>query len=148
MSWFCHVNQGSNNHQEPPDMMATTADSLSSSHYSNSRGPTLGATSAPMLWPSCTSPRLSDFPSVPQGSEPPSLENLSCTSLNVVSGGEPAPVSYVTVQEQRSVLSWFLSWNNAQRERFLQDLLGKAVPGKVCTLLESLNTLQVGYISA
>lgn len=40
-------------------------------------------------------------------------------------------------------MSWFLSWSTAQRERFLQDLLGKAVPGKVCTLLESLNTLQV-----
>lgn len=32
-----------------------------------------------------------------------------------------------------------------QRERFLQDLLGKAVPGKVCTLLDSLSSLQVLY---
>ncbi|KAM6948532.1 uncharacterized protein C14orf119 homolog isoform 2-T2 [Aplochiton taeniatus] len=46
-------------------------------------------------------------------------------------------------QEQRCVLSWFLSWGGSQKERFMQDLLGKAVPGKVCTLLESLNTLQV-----
>uniref|UniRef100_A0A673ZBK0 Uncharacterized protein n=1 Tax=Salmo trutta TaxID=8032 RepID=A0A673ZBK0_SALTR len=42
-----------------------------------------------------------DFPSVPQGLVPPSLESLSCTSLN--SG---------------------------------QDLLGKAVQGKVCTLVQ------------
>lgn len=52
-------------------------------------------------------------------------------------------MSYVTLQEHRCVLSWFLVWTTPQRERFLQDLLGKAVPGKVCTLLDSLNTLQV-----
>uniref|UniRef100_A0A3Q0RCP3 Chromosome 14 open reading frame 119 n=1 Tax=Amphilophus citrinellus TaxID=61819 RepID=A0A3Q0RCP3_AMPCI len=56
---------------------------------------------------------------------------------------EPEPISYVTLQEQRCVLSWFQGWTAAQRERFLQDLLGKAVPGKVCTLLDSLSTLQV-----
>ncbi|XP_026006685.1 uncharacterized protein C14orf119 homolog isoform X2 [Astatotilapia calliptera] len=53
----------------------------------------------------------------------------------------PNPV--FTCPEQRCVLSWFQSWTPVQRERFLQDLLGKAVPGKVCTLLDSLSTLQV-----
>uniref|UniRef100_A0A3B4WCB8 Chromosome 14 open reading frame 119 n=1 Tax=Seriola lalandi dorsalis TaxID=1841481 RepID=A0A3B4WCB8_SERLL len=57
--------------------------------------------------------------------------------------GDPEPISYVTLQEQRCVLSWFQGWTATQRDRFLQDLLGKAVPGKVCTLLDSLNTLQV-----
>ncbi|XP_062337319.1 uncharacterized protein C14orf119 homolog [Osmerus eperlanus] len=116
MSWFFHVNQGSN--QQPPDRMPSTTDNLSS-------------------------PSLTDFPLPPQGSVPLSLETLSCCSLNSRASREPMPLSYVTLQEQRCVLSWFLGWGTAQRERFLQDLLGKAVPGKVCTLLDSLSTLQV-----
>uniref|UniRef100_A0A8C6UDP0 Chromosome 14 open reading frame 119 n=1 Tax=Neogobius melanostomus TaxID=47308 RepID=A0A8C6UDP0_9GOBI len=80
------------------------------------------------------------FPSAPHHNShgPPSLENLSCGSAP-----RPQPISYVTLQEQRCVLSWFQGWNVPQRERFMQDLLGKAVPGKVCTLLDSLSTLQV-----
>ena len=116
MSWFFHVNQGSN--QQPPDRMPSTTENLSS-------------------------PSLTDFPLPPQGSVPLSLETLSCCSLNSVASRELMPLSYVTLQEQRCVLSWFLGWGTAQRERFLQDLLGKAVPGKVCTLLDSLSTLQV-----
>lgn len=89
-------------------------------------------------------PRPEDFPSVPQRvASPPSLENLSCASPNAGQGKEPEPISYATVQEQRCVLSWFQSWSVAQRERFLQNLLEKAVPGKVCSLLDSLRTLQV-----
>ncbi|XP_016897751.1 uncharacterized protein C14orf119 homolog [Cynoglossus semilaevis] len=87
---------------------------------------------------------INDFPTVPQeGASPPSLENLSCASQTVGQAKEPEPISYVTLQEQRCVLSWFQGWSASQRERFLQDLLGKAVPGKVCTLLDSLSTLQV-----
>uniref|UniRef100_A0A3Q3BDB7 Chromosome 14 open reading frame 119 n=1 Tax=Kryptolebias marmoratus TaxID=37003 RepID=A0A3Q3BDB7_KRYMA len=56
------------------------------------------------------------------------------------------PISYVTLQEQRCVLNWFQNWTSAQKERFLHDLLGKAVPGKVCTLLESLSSLQLPNI--
>uniref|UniRef100_A0A8C7K7M5 Chromosome 14 open reading frame 119 n=1 Tax=Oncorhynchus kisutch TaxID=8019 RepID=A0A8C7K7M5_ONCKI len=147
MSWFFHVNQGSN--QQPPVMMPPAAGPLSSNtHYPTISSNTLDtANTAGQGWlctqSSSSSPSLADFPSVPQGLVPPSLENLSCTSLKSAAGREPLPLSYVTLQEQRCVLSWFLSWSTAQRERFLQDLLGKAVPGKVCTLLESLNTLQV-----
>ncbi|XP_024291876.1 uncharacterized protein C14orf119 homolog isoform X2 [Oncorhynchus tshawytscha] len=147
MSWFFHVNQGSN--QQPPVMMPPAAGALSSNtHYPTISSNTLDtANTAGQGWlctqSSSSSPSLADFPSVPQGLVPPSLENLSCTSLKSAAGREPLPLSYVTLQEQRCVLSWFLSWSTAQRERFLQDLLGKAVPGKVCTLLESLNTLQV-----
>lgn len=89
----------------------------------------------------CCTPSSEDFPSAPQGVvSPPSLENLSCVSA---SAGQEEPISYATLQEQRCVLSWFQGWTATQRERFLQDLLGKAVPGKVCTLLDSLSTLQV-----
>lgn len=113
-------------------MPATAADGPANTHCSGVRGPSSSASS------------LLDLPAAPQGAAgPPSLENLSCTSQSAAPGGEPEPISYVTVQEQRCVLSWFLGWTTPQRERFLQDLLGKAVPGKVCTLLDSLNTLQV-----
>ncbi|XP_022603786.1 uncharacterized protein C14orf119 homolog [Seriola dumerili] len=92
----------------------------------------------------CCTPSPEDFPSAPQSVvSPPSLENLSCASPSAGQVGDPEPISYVTLQEQRCVLSWFQGWTAAQRERFLQDLLGKAVPGKVCTLLDSLSTLQV-----
>ncbi|XP_030631918.1 uncharacterized protein C14orf119 homolog isoform X2 [Chanos chanos] len=53
------------------------------------------------------------------------------------------PLSYATLQEQRCVLNWFLGWGVVQRKHFLEDLISKAVPGKVCCLLQQLNTLQV-----
>ncbi|KAM4604733.1 uncharacterized protein C14orf119 homolog [Polymixia lowei] len=145
MSWFYHVGQGSNQHQQQhPDMMSTTVDCPTSTHYGNVRGLTLGApVHATHNWPNCASASMGDLPPAPRGAVPPSLENLSCTTVSAGPGGEPVSFSYVTLQEQRCVLSWFLGWTAIQRERFLQDLLGKAVPGKVCTLLESLNTLQV-----
>ncbi|XP_061926334.1 uncharacterized protein C14orf119 homolog [Entelurus aequoreus] len=87
-------------------------------------------------------PGLEVFPSVPRGACPPTLENLTCGS-GAGQVREPEPISYVSLQEQRCVLSWFQGWGAPQRERFLQDLVGKAVPGKVCTLLDSLSTLQV-----
>ncbi|CAF97704.1 unnamed protein product [Tetraodon nigroviridis] len=85
---------------------------------------------------------MEDFPSVAADS-PPSLERLSGFSPSAGRLRDSGPISYLSLQEQRCVLSWFNGWNQSQRERFLQDLLGKAVPGKVCTLLDSLSTLQV-----
>uniref|UniRef100_A0A3Q3JNF2 Uncharacterized protein n=1 Tax=Monopterus albus TaxID=43700 RepID=A0A3Q3JNF2_MONAL len=90
----------------------------------------------------CCTPSPDDFPSVPQVVCTPSPENLSSASL-IPCQRELEPTSYVTLQEQRCVLSWFQGWTATQRERFLQDLLGKAVPGKVYTLLDSLSSLQV-----
>ncbi|KAJ8011769.1 hypothetical protein DPEC_G00061700 [Dallia pectoralis] len=147
MSWYFQVSQQSK--QQRPGMVPMAASSMSSStHYPNIRSNTLDTTNtASQGWlctqSSLTSPTMADFPPAPQSLVPPSLENLSCTSQNLAAGRDPLPLSYVTLQEQRCVLSWFLSWTSAQQEQFLQDLLGKAVPGKVCTLLESLNTLQV-----
>ncbi|KAM6450964.1 uncharacterized protein C14orf119 homolog [Liasis olivaceus] len=57
---------------------------------------------------------------------------------------EPLPLSYVTAQEMRCLLHWLLGWTPAQRERFLRDLVDKAVPWKVLPLLEGLAGLTVG----
>ncbi|XP_075425222.1 uncharacterized protein C14orf119 homolog [Ascaphus truei] len=55
----------------------------------------------------------------------------------------PAPISYGPAQEMRCVLHWFSGWTASQHQRFRQDLLGKAVPGKLCLLLEGLGSLQL-----
>lgn len=143
MSWFSHVSQGSNQQPQHSDRLSAT--DMCSTHNSRLRGPTVGSPSmAAQHWTGCSAPTLEDFPVAPQGVvSPPSLENLSCASPSAGRVREPEPISYVSLQEQRCVLSWFQGWNANQRERFMQDLLGKAVPGKVCTLLDSLSTLQV-----
>ncbi|KAM5239729.1 uncharacterized protein C14orf119 homolog [Hipposideros larvatus] len=62
-------------------------------------------------------------------------ENLTNSSL--------LPMSYITSQEMKCILHWFASWSGLQRERFLQDLVAKAVPGKLQPLLEGLEQLSV-----
>ncbi|XP_061694326.1 uncharacterized protein C14orf119 homolog [Syngnathoides biaculeatus] len=135
MSWFNYV---SHNPEHQPQFSTdscrmTATDDLCAPYGSTLRGaPTAEAS------PSMATQSRVGFPSCP-----PTLENLTCGSPSGGQVGGPEPISYVSLQEQRCVLSWFQGWNSSQRERFLQDLLGKAVPGKVCTLLDSLNTLQV-----
>lgn len=73
------------------------------------------------------------FPS--QLSLPLVPENLTNSSL--------LPMSYITSQEMKCILHWFASWSGLQRERFLQDLVAKAVPGKLQPLLEGLEQLSV-----
>lgn len=140
MSWFHQVNQGS--HPQQPAEIQRIVSSNSTCNPPN--GPrTLGTQSGAG---SSTPSPFYDFPSAPHaGASPLRLENLSCASPSADQARDPPeePISYVTLQEQRCVLSWFQGWSSSQRERFLQDLLGKAVPGKVCTLLDSLSTLQV-----
>ncbi|XP_075772899.1 uncharacterized protein C14orf119 homolog [Pelodiscus sinensis] len=46
-------------------------------------------------------------------------------------------------QEMRCVLHWFSGWSPPQRQRFLRDLLAKAVPGKLRPLLEGLEGLSL-----
>lgn len=144
MSWFSHVSQASNQQLTDSQRLPAT-DMLCSTLSPGLKGPVAGsATVAPLEWTGFSAPSSEDFPSPTPGViSPPSLEKLSCASPNAGQVREPEPISYVTLQEQRCVLSWFQGWTAAQRERFLQDLLGKAVPGKVCTLLDSLTTLQV-----
>lgn len=141
MAWFKSTIQGSNEYPVSAD--------CSGRFYSacnRLRGLTEGSglPTTTHEWPLCATGSPQNFPSAPHHTSlgPPSLENLSCSSVTG-QHKEPQPISYVTLQEQRCVLSWFQGWNIPQRERFMQDLLGKAVPGKVCTLLDSLSTLQV-----
>ncbi|KAG7455025.1 hypothetical protein MATL_G00252120 [Megalops atlanticus] len=145
MSWFSHTLQGSGQQPPAPNTAPPTVEDLS---YACLAQPSSELQpSAAQSWhcmpSSSDSHSLAAFPSVPQTTAPPSLEDLSSSSVGTGTGAGPAPLSYVTIQEQRCVLSWFQGWAVAQRERFLQDLLAKAVPGKVCTLLDQLNTLQV-----
>ncbi|XP_068605212.1 uncharacterized protein C14orf119 homolog [Brachionichthys hirsutus] len=125
MSWFNHLNQAD-------EQQRSRADAPCGLRGSQRRA-------------GSSTPSPGDFPSAPRGvASPPSLEKLSCApSPHAGQVRDPEPISYVSLQEQRCVLSWFQGWPPTQKERFLQDLLGKAVPGKVCTLLDSLSTLQV-----
>ncbi|KAJ6653106.1 hypothetical protein lerEdw1_010192 [Lerista edwardsae] len=56
---------------------------------------------------------------------------------------EPLPLSYVTAQEMRCLLHWLSGWAPVQRERFLCDLVDKAVPWKMLPLLAGLAGLSV-----
>ncbi|XP_061109435.1 uncharacterized protein C14orf119 homolog [Conger conger] len=135
MSWFSHTLQGPGRRPPSPQTLPSAMEDLSYACLAQPRAE---------LQPVATAPTsLAQFPSVPKVTAPPSLEDLSCSSAGLGVEAGPMPLSYVTMQEQRCVLSWFQGWGVPQRERFLQDLLSKAVPGKVCTLLEQLNTLQV-----
>lgn len=144
MSWFHHVDQGSAQQGQYPfgNRRPSPADASSCGGFNPcTAGPTEEAPAAAhgQRGGCCA---LEDLPSVSADS-PPSLEKLSGSSPNAGRMRDSRPISSFSLQEQRCVLSWFGSWNMSQRERFLQDLLGKAVPGKVCTLLDSLSTLQV-----
>ncbi|XP_017400020.1 uncharacterized protein C14orf119 homolog [Cebus imitator] len=72
---------------------------------------------------------------------------LSCRSLLPSiphnTNPSPPPMSYITSQEMKCVLHWFANWSGPQRERFLEDLVAKAVPGKLQPLLNSLEQLSV-----
>lgn len=143
MSWFNQVNQGS--HPQQPAEIQSFVPSNSTCNPPNGPGVFYTLTSGAGLSTSPSPSPSYDFPSAPRaGASPLRLENLSCAAQSSDHVQDPPePISYVTLQEQRCVLSWFQGWSSSQRERFLQDLLGKAVPGKVCTLLDSLSTLQV-----
>lgn len=56
----------------------------------------------------------SPLPSVPDG----------------ITNSSPPLMSYITSQEMKCILHRFASWSCPQHERFLQDLVAKAVPGK------------------
>ncbi|XP_077354206.1 uncharacterized protein C14orf119 homolog [Festucalex cinctus] len=151
MSWFNHVSQNSDHQQQfsTDSRRMSATDGLCGPYRAMLRGapPTTTAPSTTMATqetPGLSSTRPEGFPSPPQNVAcPPTLENLTCGSPSGGHVGDPVPISYASLQEQRCVLSWFQGWTLSQRERFLQDLVGKAVPGKVCTLLDSLSTLQV-----
>lgn len=143
MSWFHHVNQSSGQPGQCPlgSRGLSSANAACSGFNPRPGGPALGSPTAAHRR---RGGRSTSSPSVTAGG-PPSLEELSGSSPAAARVRDPGPISYLSLQEQRCVLGWFSGWNAPQRERFFQDLLGKAVPGKVCTLLDSLSTLQVPH---
>ena len=48
-----------------------------------------------------------------------------------------------TEKELQCCLHWFDSWSQMQKSDFLKDLVEKAVPQKVSTLFDAMNTLNV-----
>lgn len=142
MAWFHQALQGSG--QPDASMMAPTVDDLSHTQVSKHTITQLGMSDG-QGWSTHPPVSITDFPPASGGIVPQRLEALSCTSLNVSSREDSAPLSFVTLQEQRCVLGWFFGWNTVQKQRFLEDLISKAVPGKVSSLLDQLNTLQVSY---
>ncbi|XP_067389250.1 uncharacterized protein C14orf119 homolog [Emydura macquarii macquarii] len=67
-------------------------------------------------------------------------ETLAVGERTQMAAGCPGPGA---PQQMRCVLHWFSGWGPAQRQRFLGDLLAKAVPGKLRPLLEGLEGLSL-----
>ncbi|XP_077088820.1 uncharacterized protein C14orf119 homolog isoform X1 [Siphateles boraxobius] len=140
MAWFHQALQGSG--QPEASMMPPTVEDLSHTQVSKHTITQLGMSDG-QGWSTHPPVSITDFPPVSGGIVPQRLEALSCTSLNMGSRENSVPLTFVTLQEQRCVLGWYFGWNAVQKQRFLEDLISKAVPGKVSSLLDQLNTLQV-----
>ncbi|KAB5579861.1 hypothetical protein PHYPO_G00199830 [Pangasianodon hypophthalmus] len=140
MAWFHHALQEASLPQSPSTKSHTTNNHACLEP--NPRSATPVALSEGQDWPQLLQSSITSYPSASQEMVCSRVGEHQHTSSLTQSDG-PVPLSYVTLQEQRCVLSWFLGWGPSQRECFLQDLISKAVPGKVCSLLEHLNKLQV-----
>lgn len=143
MAWFHQALQGSG--QPDASMMPPTVEDLSHTQVSKHTITQLGMSDG-QGWSTHPPVSITDFPPASGGFVPQRLEALSCTSLNMGSRENSVPLTFVTLQEQRCVLGWYFGWNAVQKQRFLEDLISKAVPGKVSSLLDQLNTLQVFYL--
>lgn len=139
MAWFHHALQEASRPQSPS--MKNHTMSNHACLESNPRSAIPVALSGGQGWPQFQS-SIPPFSTALQETVFPQVEEHLHASPASQSDG-PVPLSYVTLQEQRCVVNWFLGWGTSQRECFLQDLISKAVPGKVCSLLEHLNKLQV-----
>lgn len=137
MAWFHHALQDASLPQSPSMKNHTTNNHACLD--SNPRSTIQVALSEGQDCPQIVQSSITSYPTAPQEMVCPRVGE-HC-SLNQSDG--PVLLSYVTLQEQRCVVNWFLGWGPSQRECFLQDLISKAVPGKVCSLLEHLNKLQV-----
>ncbi|KAK7159532.1 hypothetical protein R3I94_005771 [Phoxinus phoxinus] len=140
MAWFHQALQGSG--QPDASMMPPTVEDLSHTQVSKHTITQLGMSDG-QGWSTHPPVSITNFPPASGGIVPQRLEALSCTSLNMGSRENSVPLTFVTLQEQRCVLGWYFGWNAVQKQRFLEDLISKAVPGKVSSLLDQLNTLQV-----
>lgn len=137
MAWFHHALQEESLPQSPS--MANHTTNNHACLNSNPRSAIPVALSEDQDWPQILQSSITFYSTASQ--------EMVCARVgehcSVNQSDYPVPLSYVTLQEQRCVVNWFLGWGPSQREYFLQDLISKAVPGKVCSLLEHLNKLQV-----
>lgn len=46
-------------------------------------------------------------------------------------------------KEMECTVHWFKMWNQTQRETFLNDLIEKAVPDKLCSMLHGLEAMNI-----
>ncbi|XP_053420086.1 uncharacterized protein C14orf119 homolog, partial [Nycticebus coucang] len=74
---------------------------------------------------------------------PPSFPPVLPTVPDSITNFSPPPVSYITSQEMKYVLHWFAGWSSPQRECFIQDLVAKAVPGKLQPILDGLEQVSM-----
>ncbi|KAK3567576.1 hypothetical protein QTP86_020019 [Hemibagrus guttatus] len=140
MAWFHHALQEESLPQSPS--LKNHATNNHACLESTQSSATQVALSEGQGWPQLLQSSVAPCPTASQEIVCPRMgEHLQNSSLSQSDG--PVPLSYVTLQEQHCVVSWFLGWGPSQRECFLQDLISKAVPGKICSLLEHLNKLQV-----
>ena len=51
--------------------------------------------------------------------------------------------AHVFQQELRTVIHWFTTWNRYERQDFMADLVNKATPPDVRSLLDAMETLRV-----
>ncbi|KAM4873672.1 uncharacterized protein C14orf119 homolog [Thomomys bottae] len=79
----------------------------------------------------------------PSSSLSQSLPSALPSVPDSITNSSPPPMSYNTSQEMKCILHWFATWSGPQWERFLQDMVAKAVPGKLQPLLDSLEQLSV-----
>ncbi|XP_062850012.1 uncharacterized protein C14orf119 homolog [Trichomycterus rosablanca] len=139
MAWFHHVMQDACQPQ-----LSSVNDLKCDGHECHKSNPSTNVLVDLSDGQSCLQSSNIYFDDASQSVVLPSLGELSCiSSFNLGLSDGPVPLSYVTLQEQRCVLNWFFGWGPSQRKRFLEDLISKAVPRKVSSLLEQLNTLQV-----
>ncbi|TRY56224.1 hypothetical protein DNTS_028546 [Danionella cerebrum] len=128
MAWFHQALLGSD--QPDASLITPSVEDLTNTQVSMHTLTQLGMSDA-QVWSTISPSSIRDLPVATRGFVPLRLEALSCTSLSMSSREDPVPLSFVTLQEQRCVLSWFIGWNSGQKQRFLEDLISKAVPGKV-----------------
>ncbi|XP_048205896.1 uncharacterized protein C14orf119 homolog [Perognathus longimembris pacificus] len=79
----------------------------------------------------------------PSSSLPQALPSPLPSVPDSITSSSPPPMSYATSQEMKCVLHWFATWSGPQRERFLHGMVAKEVPGKLQSLLDSLEQLSV-----
>jgi len=69
------------------------------------------------------------------------LLNICCYYVIVATMAGTSMISSTANEQMSAVLYWFVHWTSAQRDSFLDDLVCKAVPNKILTIIEAMNSL-------